>query len=137
MNLPELPKQHKKREADFGVYLRHWIKKNPQFKTCAIELKHTRGKNRFNFSELKDEQIAYAMCVSSDQGILTRVRGLSGEADYLYMRNEVAFITIRYPNNVVFITINDYISEKVNSKKKSLSEERACEIATDIIKIRG
>ena len=127
MNLPDLPKQHKKQEADFGVFLRHWIDKNPQFKTCAIEIKHSRGKNRFNFSELKTEQIAYGLKIESNDGILIRIKGFHGEPDYIFMRNEPAFICIKYPKGFCIIDIKDWVKEKQNSK--SLTYERALELS--------
>ena len=129
MNLPDLPQQHKKQEADFGVFLRHWLEKNPQFKTCAIETKHTRGKNSFNFNELKVEQIAYALKTQSKDGVLIRVRGLQGEQDYIFLRQEPSFVCIKYPNDFCILSIEDFIKEKQASKRKSLTYERAKELS--------
>lgn len=128
--LPSLPKQHKQPEADFGVDLKHWFEKNKPL-TSSLEIKHTRGKNSFSFRELKEEQIAFAKRISSDKGAWIRTLGQNGEPDYIWMRNEIAYIPIRYPKGFVFITIDNILFEK--EKRKSLSWERACEIASRVI----
>ena len=130
MNLPDLPKQHKKQEADFGIFLRHWIEKNPQFKTCAIETKHTRDKNRFNFNELKDEQVAYGLKTESKDGVLIRVRGLQGEQDYVFLREELSLVCIKYPKGFCIIDIKDWVKEK--QVAKSLTYERGLELSTGL-----
>jgi len=128
MNLPDLPKQHKKKEADFGVQFRHWLVKNPQFNSCAFELKHTRGKDSFPFSELKVEQIAYANKIQSNDGVLIRNDGRNGEPDYTFLKNTPTYIVIKYPKEFFIIPIQDFIKEKDSSKRKSLTEDRAREI---------
>lgn len=126
-NLPELPQQHKHKEADAGIDLKHWFEKNTP-ETCSLEVKHTRGKDYLAFSEVKDEQIAYASRVNSHKGAWIRVQGVSGEPDYIWMKNEIAYIVIKYPKGTVFITVDNFIYEKEKSKRKSLTWERACEI---------
>lgn len=129
MELPKLPQQNKTREMDFGVRLANWLAKNP-ISTASIEIKHTRGKNYFNYSELSDKQIAYAQVISGSQGVLIRVEGHNGEPDYIWMREEPAYIAIRYPGNTCLITINNLLYEINTRKQKSLTLQRAKEISS-------
>jgi hypothetical protein len=124
--LPELPRQIKAREADFGIVFRTWFENNP-FLGVSFELKHSRGKDYLNFSEVKDEQIMYALRVST-VGVLTRVQGLNGEADYVFVKGP-AYIVIKYPRCFCIISIEAFIKEKKESVRKSLTWERACKIS--------
>lgn len=129
-NLPELPKQIKKREADFGVQLRDWIMKNPRRISCTIETKHTRGKNYLPFDAVKPDQVDFALRVNNSKtGVLVRVQGNKGEADYNYLYKEPAYIVIKYPRCFVFIDIETFLLEKKRSKTKSLAVARAKDIA--------
>ena len=127
-NLPELPKTHKHKEADAGVDLKHWFEKNTP-ETCSLEVKHTRGKDYLPFAEVKNEQIAFALLISGPKGAWIRTLGLHGEPDYIWLKNEIALICIKYPKGLVFITIGNFLFEKEKSRRKSLTWERACEIA--------
>jgi hypothetical protein len=126
-NLPNLPKQYKHKEADFGIELKHYFEKNFPI-TCSLEIKV--AKNSLPFKEVKSEQIAYAKSISSDKGAWIRVQGVCGEPDYIWMRNEIAYIGIRYPKGFCLITIGNFLHEKEKNKRKSLTWERAQEIAT-------
>lgn len=126
-NLPDLPRQHKKPEADFGVVFGNWLDEHQIFKTSSFEIKHTRGKAAFPLSEIKDKQLTYAMQIQGDRGVLIRVQGINGEPDYIYLKKEPAFIIIRYPKFWCVIPADDIAKEKVVSK--SLSADRAKEIS--------
>lgn len=136
MTLPELPKQNKKKEADFGIELRKWLKENPFLSSCTFEIKHTRGRESLPFSEIKNEQIAYANKVRSSEGVLIRVHGTNGEPDYNYYRRSPAYIVVRYPKKFYIIPIENLLHEKETSGAKSLTQDRANEIALHIHKIQ-
>jgi hypothetical protein len=125
--LPELPKQNKHREADFGVSIKE--KYDPLI-TSSIELKDTGEKDYLNFSEVTDAQIAYALAIQSSKGVWVRTLGLNGQPDYIFMRNEPARIAIKYPNGISVIEINDFLIERNISKRKSLTWERAKSIGS-------
>ena len=131
--LPELPKQHKKREADSSIKFRHWLDSNPRI-TSSFEMKNTRGKNYLNYSEIKPEQIAYAQAIQdSKKGVLIRVQGMAGEPDYVYLRNEPALFVIKYPKAFCIINVNNLVHEMKTFKKKSLDFSRAKDIAIVVI----
>src|ERR1035437_6369589 len=96
MTLPNLPEQHKTKEADFGVQLKAYFEKHKP-ETCGIETKHTRGKDSLPFSEVKPEQIVFANNASGDKGAWIRTLGMNGEQDYVWLKNEISFIVIKYP----------------------------------------
>lgn len=133
--MPPLPKQNKKKEADFGVKLHKFYKENPSF-TCAIEIKQTET-DSIPFSEVKEEQLNYALAIRSDKGVLMRIVAVvEGMPDYIYMRNEPSWICIKYAKRgFVFISPDRFILERDSSKRKSLLWSRACEIASKVVKL--
>ncbi len=119
----------KKREANFSLLLRHWIRANPQY-TCSIETKQT-IMDSIGFSEIKKAQIDYALAIESDEGVLIRTQAIvEGMPDYIYLRNEPAFIAIKFKDFFVLIRIGLFLKEKKQSKRKSLTGNRAIEIAS-------
>lgn len=133
--MPPLPKQNKKKEADFGVKLHKFYKENPSF-TCAIETKQTQT-DSIPFSAVTEEQLQWALLIRSDKGVLIRIHPfIEGMPDYIYMRNEPSWICIKYAKRgFVFISPDRFILERDTSKRKSLLWSRACEIASKIVKL--
>ena len=135
--LPNLPKQNRHKEADSSLILRHWLKAHPQ-ETCSLEVKDTRGKNSLPFSEVKQAQLDYAEAIMSDRGVLLRTQAVvEGMPDYIYLRNEPAYIVIRYPQVIHIISASNFVFEKERSKRKSLTQERAAAIATTSINLNA
>jgi penicillin-binding protein-related factor A (putative recombinase) len=129
MTLPDLPKQHKKKEANFAIYFRHWLEKNPRH-SASFEMKDTRGRKSLPFSEIKPEQIAYAQAIGENKkGVLIRVQGMAGEPDYVYLNQQPAYFVVRYPDFFCLISVGNLLFEK-QKKAKSLSVERALAICT-------
>jgi hypothetical protein len=133
MNLPELPKQHKQQEAKSGIDLKHWITKNQKF-TCGLETKDSLGKDSIPFSVVSDKQITCANLASGPKGLWVRVQGLNGEQDYIWLINTPSYIAIKFPKCFCIITIGNFLFEKQKSKRKSLTVERAIQIASKVIK---
>lgn len=126
----------KKKEADFGILFRHWLKANPM-ETASFELKDTRGKDSFPFDAVEAHQIDYSVAIKGDKGILIRVQGVNGEPDYIYLRSCPAYIVIKYPSFFVLIPIEIFIEEKKISMRKSLTESRAKAIATTLVTLKN
>lgn len=131
MTLPALPKQNKKKEADFGLYLRRWLKEHPQF-SMAMELKQTEG-NSIPFKEVKDEQLAYAFKIRSNEGVLIRVLGTNGEPDYIWLRNMPSYIFVKFPKFFCAISPDVWVSLKERSPRKSLSSDEAKSSASIVV----
>lgn len=123
----------KKREADFGVLLRHWLKANPRH-DCALELKQTSGSS-IPFSCLEPQQIDYLQAIKSDKGVLIRVQGVNGEPDYVYLRNAPACVVIKFPKEFHLIDIDTFVMEKKRSIRRSLTNARARDISTVSIQL--
>jgi hypothetical protein len=128
MAMPPLPNFHKKKEADFGLAFRKWIEARRPF-SSACELKQT-ATDSLPFNALADNQVNWLMSLSSDKGALVRVTGMSGEPDYIWCRNMPCHVFIKYPRGFVGITIGNFVQEKNTSSRKSLTWERAKELAS-------
>jgi penicillin-binding protein-related factor A (putative recombinase) len=135
-NLPPLPNQYKTKEGDFGVFLKRWVEHNAdKMLACSLETKHSRGKDSLPFSEVKPEQLAFAARISSPKGAWIRTLGMNGEPDYVFLKNMPAYFAIKYPQGFVLITYGNFIFEKKKNKRKSLTWERAQDIAYKVIKM--
>lgn len=124
----DLPRQNKKKEADFGLILREWIMNNP-YMTCTFETKFAHANNSLPFSEVKDKQIAYARAIRGDKGVLIRNRDDEGIPDYTYLRSEPSYIVIKFKSCFVLIDPETWVLESKRSKRRSLTESRAKEIS--------
>ena len=124
----------KKFEAISSIVFRHYLKANyTLFKSCSFEIKSSRGKLSFPFAELKEEQVNHALANKSNKGNLTRVAtGTVGASDYHFFRKAQAYVVIFYPNLFTILDIDILIQEKT----KSLSRDRACEIATQVVHLK-
>jgi len=129
-------KKRMRQEADFSLTLRHYLKAHPLPISCPLEVKDTRGKEYFNYAELKEEQINNALASKSDKGNLIRVSvGTIGAPDYCFYRNSPAYIVVSFPRGFAFFDIETLILERDSSKRKSLTWERAQEISIRTIKL--
>lgn len=127
--MPPLPKQHKKKEADFGIMFRKWLETHPM-QSAPFEHKHTRGSDRFYYRELKDEQIHKALAAKTAKGSLIRVeKGTIGAGDYAYYSNGPSWIVIKYPQFFVIIDIEAFVKYKDSVKSKSMTSVEALKIS--------
>lgn len=132
--LPDLPKQIKKREANFGLTFRAWWVKNPL--RGEIELKDTRGKDSIAFSEFSQDQEIVGLAAIGKKGILVRREsGTIGGADYSGLLESPYWIVIKYPREFHVISLTTFLLEKKRSKRKSLVNSRAREISVVSVKI--
>lgn len=131
-----LPRKNKKEEANFGLELRDHIKKmkSPIFTTTTwLELKDTDGKDYLNFKEVSDIQIAEGLKTKCTGSLVRVTVGTTGTQDYIWRYKDPAYVVIRYPKAWCFIDIEVFVMEKQRSKRKSLTKERAMELAIKVI----
>ena len=133
--MPDLPKQNKHKEMDFGVWLKNYTMKNPHSVTTGLECKQTTDKDSISFSVVTPQQVAFGMGAKSSKGVWIRVQGLNGEQDYIFMVNSPSYVVIRYPKIVCWIDIETFILERDRSKRKSLTSSRATEISIRTVKL--
>lgn len=122
------------REAKSSLILRHYLRANPLEYSCTFEMKDTRGKNALAFDAVDQAQLDYALAIEGPKGVLLRNQGGSGEPDYTYHIEQRAYIAIKYPKTIYCIRVVEFIREKYNSARKSLTAERAEQIAELVIK---
>lgn len=124
-------------ESKSAITFRHWIEKNPMY-TCALEMKDTRGKSSLPFNEVIQEQREFGMAIKSNKGVLIRVVPIvKGYPDYIYLRNEPAYLPVKYPKSICIIDIETFILEDRRSKRRSLTEGRAKDIAIKVIELKS
>lgn len=125
-----------KKEVNFGVMFRHWLKANPMF-SAAFELKQTTGTS-IPFNSVADHQIEALQAANSKYGILYKApddsRGIK-PFDYFYLRNAPAYIVIKFPKSFHIISIENFVHEKKISTRKSLTAERAKDISIKSVKL--
>lgn len=127
-----------KREADFTLTFRHWVKAQMPFTApCAIEIKQTRS-NRLRFDAVQEHQLEALNAARSYIGLLYKApddsRGVK-PFDMFFLRNAGAFIVIKYPGQFSVIGYDAFMAEKAKSKEKSLTKEKAEEIAWKTVKL--
>lgn len=132
--MPPLPKQNKKLEADFGIKLKAYIEKNPFKISTGIELKQTET-DSIPFSAVEPQQVAHGLRTKSDKGVWIRVQGTNGEQDYIWLVNTPSYVAIKFKSGTCFIDIETFVLERDRSKRKSLTWERAKEIALREVKL--
>lgn len=126
--LPKLPQQNKKQEADSSLKFRKWWEKKGM--NAPYEMKDSRGKNYISFKEVSEDQLKFGLAANSSKGVLLRVeRGTIGAPDYVGLKNSPYWIVIKYPKCFEVISINNFVKEK-EKKCKSLTAYRAREIST-------
>lgn len=117
------------KESKASILFRHWLKANPLY-SCALEMKQT-STNSILFSAITEAQLEYGMAIKSPKGVLLRVQAISeGMPDYIYLREQPAYIVIKYPQSFEIIDIETFILEKKRSSRKSLTSDRAKAIST-------
>lgn len=120
-----------KREAHFGKLFRHWLKTQKTMPSAAFELKQTTT-NSIPFSDVKEHQID-ALLAANKGCILYKIDDQSAgfkPFDYFYLTGAQSYVVIKYPGRFYGIDITQFILEKQESKRKSLTKERAREIAS-------
>ncbi len=118
----------KKLEAEITTKLRLWYLSVAET-SGPIEVKHTRGKDRFNMKELKEHQIDWLLAATTEKGCWWKIPDTGFGAspfDVLFYKNADAYVAIAYPTWVCFIHITDIVI--INSP--SLDEETALQIST-------
>ncbi len=121
----------KKREAQFGLKFRQWLKENPM-KSALFELKQTTT-GRLAYSAVKQHQIDWLRAAKSKYGALYKpmdFQGVQLPCDYLYVRKGGGWVVIRYPKVFCIIDVDEFIKARDSSKEKSLTEGLAVVIST-------
>lgn len=121
-----------KREANFQTTFNHWLKAVHK-KTGAFELKQTKG-NALPFCAVVPHQVQALLQVKNGTLVFKIPdSGYQNPFDGFSLTRENAFVVIKYPDFFCLIDILDWCNEVERSDRKSLTSERAKEIATIIV----
>lgn len=128
-----MQKQEAKQHPAIAAWIRHYL---ITYKTnCKVELKHTRGKDSFPFSELYDHQIEDLEAFVNRAPFVHKFDDVGYRkkpCDFIGVTGGAGFVAIRYDKVIHIISIFALLREK-SGKRKSLTLERASEIAFDTI----
>ena len=121
-----------KREAKFNTTFNHWLKLVYK-KTGAFELKQTKT-DSLPFSDVKPHQIEALQAVRH-QTFVYKIPdlGLQNPFDCYCMTEQPAYVVIRYPKGFVLIPIDTFVLESQRSKRRSLTWQRAQDIAFKVV----
>jgi|SRR3990167_2720819 len=125
----------KKYEQKFTTLFLKWVK-NEFKKTAAFEIKSTRGKDYIAFNEIKDHQIR-ALQIAKHAILSYKISDFDmigyKPFDCFCLAKVLSYIVIKYPKFFCLIDIDDFVKEKEQSKRKSLTSQRAKEITSIVI----
>lgn len=134
--LPNLPKQIKGQESDFGLQFRKWWDSPKGHLPGEIELKDTGGKDSLPFAAFSLDQEVIARMATEGKGVLVRrTVGTVGGADYSGLVNCPYWLAIKYPGGFEIISVGVFLLEKSRSTRRSLTSARAAAISTISVKL--
>lgn len=125
-----------KREANFTILFRHWLKANPM-RSSAFELKQTRT-DSLAFNKIQEHQLIALQAAKGEHGLLHKISDESSgfkPCDLVYLRASGAYVVIKYPRSFSIIDVDGFIIERDISFRKSLTEERAKQIASLVVEL--
>lgn len=124
-----------KREANFTLTFRHWLKAHPMPVSAAFELKQT-TLNMIPFSVVEEHQIEALRAVQTESGLLYKApddsRGYK-PFDLFYLRRSPGFVVIKFRAEFCIISVDAFTLERGSSERKSLTVARAREIAVKTV----
>lgn len=119
-----------KNEQKFSTRFRLWAKTN--MPTCVIEIKHTRGLDKFRCSELKDHQYWSLKASKAKSGLAYKIPddGMGSKPfDMIILKKIPAFVIIRFATGTVAIDIDEW-----DLSWKSLSYDKAVSVGAILAK---
>ncbi len=118
-----------KREANFQVTFNQYVRTKKL--EGYFELKQTRTE-MLPFVSVEDHQIE-GLRAAQNNGFVYKLSDADQRIkpfDSFSTPPLTSYIVIKYPKIFVLIKLNDFVKEKETSTKKSLSKQRALDIAT-------
>lgn len=132
--MPPLPRILKKKEANWTTsHFKPWCE-NVYKKTFSFEVKHTKGKDYLNFNEVQPHQIERLLTTRHGTFYFKIPdMGDKNPLDGVCLTEQPAYVVIKYERFFCLIGIDTFLLEKERSKRRSLTAERACSIATIVV----
>lgn len=127
-----------KREANFTIKFRHWLKANADsMPSAAFEVKQTTGVS-IPFDSVKEHQIDALQAVKSSKGLIHKISDETrsyNPFDVFFLRNAPAFVVLKFPKAFHLIDVDTFCMERDRSKRKSITSIRAKEISTVTVRL--
>lgn len=122
-----------KHEAKFQTVFNHWLKSTYK-ESGVFELKQTKSQS-VPFAAVVPHQ-EQALWNTKNRKIVYKLPdvGYQNPYDCICLMKLPAFVVLKYPSFFCLIDIDDWLNEKKRSKRRSLTSNRAEEIATLIVK---
>jgi hypothetical protein len=133
-------------EKDFQTMFKHWVANNPPDKASVYELKLVKT-GRLEFDRVYDHQVG-ALRQAKYKGVYHKIAdqqativngrrmhlGSKNPFDCFFLKGVEAYVAVLFykPNHLkemFLIDIDRWVKEKESSKRRSLTKERAGEIA--------
>jgi hypothetical protein len=121
-----------KREANITPLIEKFLKQNKIY--CNYEVKQTTT-DSIPFSNVPDHQIN-SLIAAQEEGISHKYSDADPRIKPCDGSNNPplpGYIIIKYPKAFVLITVNNFIHARIANRKKSLTFEKACDIAEKIV----
>ena len=121
-----------KREANITPTIKKFLKQNKIY--CNWEAKQTTTDSLL-FSAVDDHQVN-SLIAGQEYGIDWKYSDADPRTKPCDGSNNPplpGYIIIKYPKGITFITVNNFIHARMTNRKKSLTYEKACEIADKIV----
>lgn len=121
-----------KREASITPKIEKYLKQNKVY--CAYEIKQTTT-DSLPFSAVEDHQVN-ALVAIQEEGLCFKLSDADPRVkpcDGFNMPPVPAYVVIQYPKAFVLITVNNFVHARMTNRKKSLTFEKAKEIADKIV----
>lgn len=122
----------KKREASITPKIEKYLRANRIY--CNYEIKQTTT-DSIAFSDVKDHQVN-GLVAAQEEGICWKSSDADPREKPFDGSNNPplpGYVVIKYPSAIVLITVNNFIHARMTNRRKSLTYERAKEIADKII----
>lgn len=121
-----------KREALITPTIEKFLKQNKMY--CNWEIKQTTS-DSIAFNAISDHQVE-SLLAAQDEGITwkysdadSRIKPFDGSTNPPL----IGYVIIKFPKAVTYITINNFVHCRDTIKRKSLTFEKACDIANKIM----
>jgi len=131
-----MKKSEATQHSKISAWIRYFMEKYEQ--NVKVELKHSRGKTSMPYDCFEEHQLPDLISFQNGAAFIYKFPDTGYErkpVDFLGARGGVSFVAVRFPKVITIINIDRWLAEEAKLERKSITVERAEEIAFQIIKI--
>lgn len=127
-------KQEAKHDAQIEAWIRFFIRTHTAVK---VEAKHSRGANSIPFRSVEDHQIVDLENFHNNAPFVWKFDDVGYRqkpVDFIGVAGGYSFVACIFDKFIAIISINEWMREQKKCGRKSITSERAEEIAFDVIR---